>query len=73
MVKDEWTRPFPTGQHYERFVDKDAGYLVVRRVVPPGSTGVVAATPLSTSQPMPAAELFQFVAQRDGPGAPRDS
>jgi sensor c-di-GMP phosphodiesterase-like protein len=48
-LQDSWARAFQPDQPYERFLDKDTDDLVVRRVVPPGSTGTVAATPRATT------------------------
>lgn len=55
-VSNNWARPFPAGQRYERFVDRKAGYLVVRRLVAASGTGVVSATPLATTH----ARMSQF-------------
>lgn len=44
-LQDRWAGPFENGQHYERFLDEDSDSLVVRRVVLPGGTAAVAATP----------------------------
>lgn len=43
-----WTTTTADTNHDGHFTDAEAGYLVVRRVLRPGGTGVIVATPLAT-------------------------